>query len=96
MQDLENKYPADLLITNQKYKICILVKDVTIKDQADRTVFEKNIFSHWIFIYEFKVFKYLFKSIRFANIYWTIFWANKSIFLAKLFFKVKKITCICS
>ncbi len=91
IQNLENKYPADLLITNQKYKICIFVKGVTTKDQADRAVFEKNIFSHWIFIYEFKIFKYLFKLIRFSNIYWPIFWGNKSIFLAKLFFKVKKI-----
>ena len=90
-QELGEKYPTDLLITNQKYKICIFVKGVTIKNQADSAVFEKTIFGHWVFIYEFKILKYLFKLIRLAYIYWSIFWGNKRMFLVKLFYKVKKI-----
>lgn len=90
-QNLENKYPTDLLITNQKHKICIFIKGMTIKNQTDSAVFQKKVFSHWIFIYEFVIFKYLFKLIRLAYIYWSIFLGNKHIFIVKLFFKVKKI-----
>lgn len=90
-QNLENKYPTDLLITNQKYKICIFIKGVTIKNQSDSAVFEKTIFGYWVFIYEIKSFKYLFKLIRFSYIYWSILWGNKRIFLVKLFYKVKNI-----
>lgn len=90
-QNLENKYPTDLLITDQKYKICIFVKGVTTKNQSDSAVFEKTIFGHWVFIYEIKIFKYLFKLIRLAYIYWSIFRGNKRMFIVKLFFKVKRI-----
>ncbi len=89
-QNLENKYPKDLLITNQKYKICILVKGIAVKNQTDSAVFEKIIFRYWISIYEFKTFKCFFKLIRFAYIYWTIFWGNKRISIVKLFYKVKR------
>lgn len=90
-QNLEKKYPTDLLITNHKYNICILIKGVAVKNQTDSTVFEKKIFRYWIFIYEFKIFKYFYKLVRLSYIFWSIFRKNKHIFLVKLFFKVKKI-----
>ncbi len=42
-EQLENKYPEDLLITNQKHKTCILVKGVAMKNQTDSTFFEKLV-----------------------------------------------------
>lgn len=89
-QNLENKYSSDLLITNQKYKICIFVKGVAVKNQTDSILFEKMIFRCSFLIFEFIIFKLLFKLIRFLFIYWSIFRGHKRLFLVKLFFKVKK------